>query len=313
MNKYSDKLVLRVNEIYHDIEGSDCYDHSHDEIFALEPERWHKMFEKYFGHFWSGDGRCILDVGSGTGFVPSTIGKYLRPEDKMVCGDISQKMLDQCSNNVAKHNFVGQFEYRKYDGINLPAKDKSIDLVTVNSVLHHIPDTMGFLKEADRILKPGGFLVIAHEPSTRFYKNKLIWTVYRVLYLLYHPRAIKDSLARRGFKLNKALEESPRSDSILESINRAILQEGLADAALSRRQLNDIVEVHSISGFDIDDLKRSLPHFEQAHYETYNHLYWIYMEHYKNPIIKFIDWILGKMYPKDGKTIMVIFKKLDSL
>ena len=56
--------------------------------------------------------------------------------------------------------------------MKLPFKSVSIDLITINSVLHHIKDTNFFLNELHRILKKNGIL-IASFPNIAWYKYRM--------------------------------------------------------------------------------------------------------------------------------------------
>ncbi|MDO8430309.1 MAG: class I SAM-dependent methyltransferase [bacterium] len=187
MLEYPDKLVLRINELYYTLGGED-YDCSHEEILILEPPRWKRVAGALVANS-AHQKKTILDVGSGTGFVATVLGPYLTDKDQFICLDISQKFLDQCKLNLENKKFKCQLVYKQYNGMLLPFEDKSIDILTLNSVLHHIPNTELFLGEVDRVLKRGGYLVIGHEANRRFYKNKAVWTLYRILYvfLIRHP------------------------------------------------------------------------------------------------------------------------------
>lgn len=171
---YSSKLVLKVNEIYHDIEEAE-YEHRHPEIFIFEQERWKRIGEEVLPKF----PKTILDMGTGTGFVPLQIGSYLSGNDKMICADISEKILSVCRKNIENKSLSPQFSFLKLDGSKIDLPDKSIDIITLNSVLHHLPDLENFFEEANRLLKPGGLLVIVHEPNSSFYKNKKLVLYYK--------------------------------------------------------------------------------------------------------------------------------------
>lgn len=46
------------------------------------------------------------------------------------------------------------------DATRLPLADRSFDIVTINSLLEHVPDWRGALSEGARVLAPGGALVL---------------------------------------------------------------------------------------------------------------------------------------------------------
>lgn len=305
---YADpRLVLRVNELFHDLEGG-AYEHAHDEILVLETSRWQRIAEKFLGNLSRKARLKVLDVGSGSGFVPRVLAKFLNIGDSLVCSDISERMLKECRENLKSAKPRCEVIYRKSNGIKLPAEDGEIDLITMNSVLHHLPEPKNFFKEAGRVLKSGGYLLIGHEPNKSFYAQPVVWTFYRCLYLMYHPKAIFETLSRRGINLKKRQSQAP-ADPTAEAINNILFKEGLLGKPLSRPQINELVDYRSIEGFSLEEIKTELAGFSLDHFETYNHLYWIYMQHHKNPFIRALDTVLGNLYPRHGKTFFAVFKK----
>lgn len=306
MIQYSDKLVLRANELYFALAEED-YDFSHKEILILEMPRWKRIIKYFLKDFLNKE--IILDVGCGTGFVATVFCPYLTKNSKFICLDISQSMLGQCKSNLKDKNFQCELIYEIYSGLHLPFADNSIDILTLNSVLHHILSTEPFLKEINRVLRKGGYLLIGHESNERFYKNRVIWTIYRILYVLYNPSSIRNILQRRGFSVFGGNSMPKEQDKVTEKINEVLLSEGLISEKLSKFEINKIIEIHSIRGFDMLDLNSKLKGFKLIYFETYNHLYWIFMKHYKNLFIRALNDILGFLYPRDGKTMFLIFKK----
>jgi ubiquinone/menaquinone biosynthesis C-methylase UbiE len=78
--------------------------------------------------------------------------------------DISPGMVEVCvrnAQNVGIHNMKA----RVADAENLPFEDDFFDMVVGHAVLHHLPDVPAAMAEALRVLKPGGALVIAGEPT----------------------------------------------------------------------------------------------------------------------------------------------------
>jgi ubiquinone/menaquinone biosynthesis C-methylase UbiE len=132
------ELVLRTNEIWHDLEGPD-YDRRHPEIIIGERKRWEEIGQRWI----ASDLRelRLLDVGCGTGFVPLQIGRYLKKGDVFVCTDLSARMLEICKENLSTEGFECEFQFLKADvrDANLPGCE--FGYITMNSVLHHIPTT----------------------------------------------------------------------------------------------------------------------------------------------------------------------------
>ena len=78
--------------------------------------------------------------------------------------DISPGMVAAAQANGRRLGF--EVEGRVGDAEHLPYDDGSFDLVVGHAVIHHIPDVELALRECLRVLRPGGRLVIAGEPTT---------------------------------------------------------------------------------------------------------------------------------------------------
>jgi SAM-dependent methyltransferase len=99
----------------------------------------------------------VLDVGGGSGAHASRI---VREVPVSVVGlDISVEMVRERANDaLLTENVVGDMEA-------LPFPDASFDAVMFIAALHHVPDALPALREAWRVLRPGGSL-FAYEPCS---------------------------------------------------------------------------------------------------------------------------------------------------
>ncbi|KAG8558597.1 hypothetical protein GDO81_017056 [Engystomops pustulosus] len=109
-----------------------------DLIFSYLNERLNKPYE------------LAVDVGCGTG--QST--QILSPHFKKVLGtDISEAQIEEAANALKLPNTT----FRAAPAEEVPVDDASVDLLTACAAVHWF-DIVKFLKEVDRILKPGGCL-----------------------------------------------------------------------------------------------------------------------------------------------------------
>jgi len=74
MTAYSERIVQRVNELYHDIASKEYQSHR-PEIFEHERQRWDHVAKRFL---LTGKSLVAVDIGTGTGFVPLTIGHFLK-------------------------------------------------------------------------------------------------------------------------------------------------------------------------------------------------------------------------------------------
>jgi SAM-dependent methyltransferase len=103
-----------------------------------------------------------LEIGAGTGYFTLNL---LRAGliDSASASDISAGMLETLGANAARLGL--SVSTHEADAEELPFADSSFDLVFGHAVLHHIPDLPRAFAEFVRVLRPGGTLVFAGEPS----------------------------------------------------------------------------------------------------------------------------------------------------
>jgi ubiquinone/menaquinone biosynthesis C-methylase UbiE len=312
--RYSPELVLKVNEVFHDVEGS-AYAGVHPEIFEGEAARWDEIARTEVASRPSP--RRLLDVGCGTGFVAERVAPVLTSDDVFVCADLSQSMLDTCRKMVANGRFAARFEFTKLDGHTLGQPDRSCDVVTMNSVLHHLPDPGATLREIGRVLKPGGCLVVAHEPNRRFYASGPMRTRARLAGMLTSPRQTAGAVLRRlGLMslVHRVVRRQHHSD-VLNEVNRRLLDAKVIERPLTQDELTAIVDVqsptaggwHPDRGIDIEALAvQHLPNFD-CRLVTYDHL-GSGSDRAGGPLAAYEKRISAKR-PKDGATLLAVLTK----
>lgn len=104
----------------------------------------------------------VLEIGSGTGFFLLNLAQA-GFVGRAFCTDISPGMVEACTANGTRLGIP--VSGRVADAEDLPFPHASFDLVLGHAVLHHLPDVDAALAECLRVLRPGGRLVIAGEPS----------------------------------------------------------------------------------------------------------------------------------------------------
>ena len=103
-----------------------------------------------------------LEIGAGTGYFSLNL-LQTGVVREATCTDISPGMLATLEQNAQDLGL--DVETVACDAPQLPFEDESFDLVLGHAVLHHLPDLDPCFAEFMRVLKPGGTLFFAGEPS----------------------------------------------------------------------------------------------------------------------------------------------------
>ena len=101
-------------------------------------------------------GWLALDVATGGGHTALKFGPHVR---QVVASDLTEKML-QAARAFLRGQAGGQFRYSLADAEALPFRSDCFDLVTCRIAPHHFPDPARFLREAARVARSGGFVLV---------------------------------------------------------------------------------------------------------------------------------------------------------
>ena len=115
-----------------------------------------------------------LDLGTGTGLM---LPQLVAVASKTIAVDSSTTMLNMAKNLIQRGS--GSCDFRLGDLSHLPVADGEVDCVIACMVLHHVSDPQHCLKEANRVLKKGGFLIMVdlyrHQDETLREKMADLW------------------------------------------------------------------------------------------------------------------------------------------
>jgi ubiquinone/menaquinone biosynthesis C-methylase UbiE len=157
----SAEQIRDANTRYHDV-AADHYDSKWGIDFGdvgLEQvtAKVRKALGREPGHY-----PRSLEIGAGTGYFSLNL---LRAGliGEATCSDISAGMLETLGHNAQSLGL--EVATACADAERLPFEDASFDLVLGHAVLHHIPDLPRAFAEFERVLRPGGTVLFAGEPS----------------------------------------------------------------------------------------------------------------------------------------------------
>jgi len=171
----------------------------------MNPDEYTKMFELE-DHYWWFVGRRrlalqllknyttvsnpdVLDLGCGTGVVLRELSSWARPTGV----DMSHLALNFCRRRSLKRLILG-------DGAKLPIAQSQVDAIIGLDIFEHIEDDVAAFKEAYRVLRPGGILVLS-VPAFRS-----LWGPHDVALMhfrRYRTAEVRKRLEEAGFTIRR--------------------------------------------------------------------------------------------------------------
>lgn len=159
----------------------------------------------------------LLDIGTGPADIPLLLVAS-HPHAHVTATDLSAEMLKIARLNVAHAGQSRRIRLMEADAKGLPFASRHFDGVFSNTILHHVSDPVAFFKEAVRVLKPTGALVVRDlaRPQTlaqvralvRTYagdatefQRKLLHDSLRAAYTVEETRSLLDEAGVRGARV----------------------------------------------------------------------------------------------------------------
>ncbi|MDD5246690.1 MAG: arsenite methyltransferase [Candidatus Omnitrophica bacterium] len=170
------------------------------------------------------EGDVVLDLGSGAGFDAFLAAQRIGETGRVIGVDMTPEMIAKAKENAEKGEYAN-VEFRLGEIEKLPVEDSSVDVIISNCVINLSWDKEAVFKDAYRVLRPGGRLMVSDLVLNKDLPKKLKDSVEAYVGCL--AGAIKkdqylDFIRIAGFRDVKVISESSYPvDSMFDKLESA--------------------------------------------------------------------------------------------
>ena len=187
------------------------YDQHEQERLIEQADYWKDRLILKYAKYKANE--SLLEIGCGDGAVLAILAEAF-PSMSLAGIDISEEQISAGKKHLSNWNV----DLRVGDANQLPWSDNTFDHIYCSWVLEHMSEHLGVLKEALRVLKPGGKIRI-HETDYSTWAclpNSNDFELIRKAWYIYFEKAGRPTIGRElGALLNKAGFEHVKNDGLV--------------------------------------------------------------------------------------------------
>jgi len=145
----------KVADVFHSVANK--YDVMND----LMSMGIHRLWKRYTIEI-SGvkPGQKVLDLAGGTGDLAAKFARIVGQTGHVTLSDINNSMLNVGRDRLTDKGILGNVDYVQANAECLPFPDNHFDLITIAFGLRNVTDKDAALRSMNRVLKPGGKLLV---------------------------------------------------------------------------------------------------------------------------------------------------------
>jgi demethylmenaquinone methyltransferase/2-methoxy-6-polyprenyl-1,4-benzoquinol methylase len=168
-------------------------------------------------------GDRALDIAGGTGDVAAGLARQVGNSGLVVLADINASMLQQGRDRLTDRAVVANVQYAQADAERLPFADSSFDCVTIAFGLRNVTDKAAALASMQRVLKPGGQLLVLEFSHPVLPTLSRIYDLYSFNVLPWLGRAVTGDAESYRY-LAESIRRHPDQQALLELMKTAGLE-----------------------------------------------------------------------------------------
>jgi demethylmenaquinone methyltransferase/2-methoxy-6-polyprenyl-1,4-benzoquinol methylase len=174
--------ISTVKEIFSTVTGT--YDFLNHFLSLRQDIGWRRVAARTMRFFKT---YRLLDIAAGTGDLTIEAARR-HPALQVVGVDFVRKMMEAGRMKIEKEAFSNRIQLLQGDALNLPFSDRSFDAASIAFGIRNIPDKIRALKEMERVVVPGGQVIVLEMASPR---NRFIKGIYHLYLNRILPRLAK--------------------------------------------------------------------------------------------------------------------------
>ena len=155
---------------------------------------YQQFLERFIAQAHIREGEIVLDVATGTAYIPAQIADRVGEQGRVFGLDITPAMLQHGAVKLADAGLLSCTRLVCGSGMAMPLADGVFDVILCGLGTHHM-QVPALLVEMRRVLRPGGRLVVADAAATAFWRSFAGALMLRLL-LFFYVMSLRSARAR---------------------------------------------------------------------------------------------------------------------